>query len=91
MPSGIISKDTRKFIDSNIDSDNEYDVDPSIPFWCYDPKSKDRECCFWHLLFYPNGGPERDGIFHPCYKYETDLLEALDRHKKIAFYKAPGS
>jgi len=65
---------------------------PEVPetFWCYDSLSKQSDCCFWHYIFYPNGGPERDGLFHPCYEYETDILESLNENKCIAVYKATG-
>ena len=52
--------------------------------------SKDEDCCFWHYTFHPYGGPERDGVYHPCYQYETEILESLAENKCIAVYKATG-
>jgi hypothetical protein len=65
-------------------------------FWCYDPLCIKEDCCWWHYIFYPNGGPERDGIFHPCYLYEQEILEHLakgqfDSMKRlVCVYKATG-
>jgi len=75
---------------------------PEVPeiFWCKDSLSKEEHCCFWHFIFHPFGGPERDGIYHPCYAYEQEILdkmqmEELDEDrtnpcKWFAVYKATG-
>ena len=75
---GIASKETRQLISNATSRDT-----PDIPdhFWCKNSLSEDEDCCWWHYVFYPNGGPERDGIFHPCYKYETDILDKMEMEK----------
>lgn len=94
MPKGFVSEETKRFI--NVEGKVvEKKVYPEC-FWCYNPLSETESCCFWHYIFYPNGGPERDGIFHPCYKYEQEILEYLDQgkldsaKKMICVYKATG-
>lgn len=87
MPRGIASEATKKEIFDALDvGDTEY---PRL-FWCDNPHSKSENCCFWHWIFYPNGGPERDGIYHPVYEYEKILLKDLEEHKTIAVFKATG-
>lgn len=71
----------------NVDSG---DVEYPRTFWCDEPSSKSDQCCFWHWIFFPHGGPERDGIFHPVYEYEQILLKALQNNKCIAVFKATG-
>ena len=75
---------------------------PEVPeiFWCKDSLSKEEHCCFWHFIFHPFGGPERDGIYHPCYAYEQEILDAMQMEeldadrtnpcKWFAVYKATG-
>jgi hypothetical protein len=94
MPKGFVSEETKRFI--NVEGKIvKKKVYPEC-FWCYNPLSEDENCCFWHYIFYPNGGPERDGVFHPCYKYEQEILEYLDQgkvdsaKKMICVYKATG-
>lgn len=94
MARGFTSIDSKKAIldDSFLD---ERIIYPK-KFWCYSPKSKEKQCCFWHQMFYPYGGPERNGVFHPIYEYETELLKCLERGDKdlayrlIAVYKSTG-
>lgn len=94
MGKGFISLDSKKeILDSSILDENE-----NYPkkFWCYDPISMESNCCFWHRIFYPNGGPERNGIFHPVYEYEQILLQALEKgefdlaYRLIAVFKSTG-
>ncbi len=94
MPKGFVSEETKRFI--NVEGKVvEKKVYPEC-FWCYNPLSETESCCFWHYIFYPNGGPERDGIFHPCYKYEQEIIEYLDQgkldsaKKMMCVYKATG-
>jgi len=75
---------------------------PIVPerFWCNDSLSEDEHCCFWHFIFHPLGGPERDGVYHPCYAYEQEILnkmqmEELEENrtnscKSFCVYKATG-
>ena len=75
---------------------------PIVPlkFWCGDSLCKDEHCCYWHFVFYPFGGPERDGIYHPVYDYEQQILDKMcmedleeDRPaipKTFCVYKATG-
>jgi len=86
MPKGLISQDTRKLLLSNTPKQNTLRV-PKC-FWCKDTKSKSDECCYWHFIFYPYGGPEKNGVYHPMYKYEEEMLEALTNHKQVAVFKA---
>jgi len=94
MPKGIASEETKRHINTKARI-NEERVYPER-FWCYDPLSETEHCCWWHYIFYPNGGPERDGIFHPCYKYEQEIIEHLEQgkfdsaKKMICVYKATG-
>jgi hypothetical protein len=95
LAKGIATEETRRIILSTIEKENL-----TIPdlFFCGDSLSKVEHCCFWHYIFHPNGGPERDGIYHPVYEYELKLLEALQdnpkkyayKNKHIAVYKATG-
>jgi len=84
---GLASKETLRVIASATTEDL-----PIVPedFWCYNSKSKDEHCCFWHFIFHPYGGPERDGIFHPVYEYEQEMLKSLEQNKCLAVYKATG-
>jgi len=84
---GLASVDTTRFILENRERD-EPDIPPK--FWCDDSLSKKQDCCFWHYIFYPNGGPERDDIYHPCYDFEKKILKALETHRTMALYKATG-
>jgi len=94
MVKGFISEDTKRFLntDARVNEDKEY---PS-KFWCYNPLCEEEGCCWWHYIFYPNGGPERDGIFHPLYKYEQEIIEHLTEgefdslKKMVCVYKATG-
>ena len=94
MVKGFVSEETKRFINTE-GKVVEKKIYPE-KFWCYDPLSETESCCFWHYIFYPNGGPERDGIYHPCYKYEQEILEHLDQgqydstKKMVAVYKATG-
>lgn len=91
---GILSEDTKRTIIRNARQKEEEHVPDK--FWCYDELSTDEHCCMWHYTFYPNGGPERDGIYHPLYEYETQILEYLEQgridsaKRLIAIYKATG-
>ena len=84
---GLANKETLRIVASATTEDL-----PQIPekFWCYNSLSKSEHCCFWHFIFYPYGGPERDGIHHPVYEYEQELLKSLDENKCVAVYKATG-
>lgn len=84
---GLASEDTKKFIASHIEED-KLEVPPI--FWCDKPFSREEDCCFWHFIFFPYGGPERDGIYHPCYDYEVDILDALDKSRFLTILKATG-
>ena len=94
MPKGFVSEETKRFINT----EGKVVEKKTYPdkFWCYNPMAETEACCFWHYIFYPNGGPERDGIFHPCYLYEQEILEHLDKgkldsaSKMVAVYKATG-
>jgi hypothetical protein len=94
MVKGFVSEETKRFI--NVEGKVVEERTYPECFWCYNPLSESENCCFWHYIFYPNGGPERDGIFHPCYKYEQEILEYLDQgkldsaKKMICVYKATG-
>ena len=62
--------------------------------------SKEEHCCFWHFIFHPYGGPERDGVYHPCYAYEQEILDRMQMEelddertnpcKWFCVYKATG-
>ena len=94
---GLASKETVALINEATTRDT-----PIVPekFWCYDSLSTADDCCWWHYIFYPNGGPERHGVYHPCYAYETEILEKMqmdipdrERTKKCKWfcvYKATG-
>lgn len=90
----FISEETKRFLntEARVPEKKKY---PEV-FWCYDPLCVKEDCCWWHYIFYPNGGPERDGIFHPCYLYEQEILEYLDQGKHdsmkrlVCVYKATG-
>ena len=94
MVEGIISEKTKRFINTEgrVEDKRIYPA----KFWCYNPFSEDENCCWWHYIFYPNGGPERDGVFHPVYKYEQEILEHLEKGKydtacrMVCVYKATG-
>jgi len=94
MPKGIVSEETKRFLNTNARVKEGYEYPEK--FWCYDPMSESEHCCWWHYTFYPNGGPERDNIYHPCYKYEQEILEHLEKGKTdsskrmVCVYKATG-
>lgn len=94
MKSKLMSEDTKRIIISA--TDKKEHIEYPKKFWCYNPLSIDEHCCWWHYIFYPNGGPERDGIFHPLYKYEQEIIECLEEGRMneakrlIAVYKATG-
>ena len=94
---GLASKNTLQIIGNAATRDT-----PIVPltFWCKDSLSKDDQCCFWHYIFHPFGGPERDGIYHPCYDYEQQILDKMEMEpleedrtnpcKWFCVYKATG-
>lgn len=94
---GLAKKETLAIISSATTRDV-----PLVPeqFWCGDSESEDEHCCWWHFIFYPNGGPERDGVYHPCYEYETKILDTMQmevpnsqrtkKEKWFCVYKATG-
>lgn len=84
---GLAAKETLRIIASATTDDL-----PQVPvkFWCYDSLSKQEHCCFWHFIFHPMGGDERDGIYHPVYEYEEEMLKSLETNKCLAVYKATG-
>jgi hypothetical protein len=94
---GLASKNTLQIISNAATRDT-----PTVPmtFWCKDSLSQSADCCFWHYIFYPNGGPERDGIHHPCYEYEQEILDKMQMEeleqdrtnpcKWFCVYKATG-
>ena len=94
MTTGIASEETKRFINRE-GKVNDTKVYPE-KFWCYNPLSEHEDCCWWHYIFYPNGGPERDGVFHPVYEYEQEILEHLEKGRfdaalrLICVYKATG-
>ena len=75
---GLASKETTQLINNATTRDI-----PLVPdrFWCKDSLSDVDDCCFWHYIFYPNGGPERDGIYHSCYAYEQEILDKMQMEK----------
>lgn len=93
MPN-FVSEETKRFLNTEARIP-EKKVYPE-KFWCYNPLSVSEHCCWWHYIFYPNGGPERDGIFHPCYLYEQEIIEHLDAgrfdsaKRLVCVYKATG-
>ena len=97
MPKGLASKETLAIINDATTRDT-----PLVPerFWCKNSLSEVDDCCWWHYIFYPNGGPERDGMYHPCYEYEQKILDEMDmetpdaarkkKRKCFCVYKATG-
>lgn len=84
---GLASIETKKLI---LDQIGEDDLLCPKHFWCNNSLSKSEHCCFWHWIFYPYGGPERDGRYHPVYEYEQILLNDLEQNKLLAVFKATG-
>lgn len=94
---GLASKNTLQIIGNAATRDT-----PIVPltFWCKDSVSESDQCCFWHYIFHPYGGPERDGIYHPCYDYEQQILDKMQMEpleedrtnpcKQFCVYKATG-
>ena len=97
MGKGLASRDTHQILADAASRD--IPIVPEI-FWCKDSLSTVDHCCFWHYIFYPNGGPERDGIYHPCYDYENQILDTMQMElpdaqrtnpcKQFCVYKATG-
>ena len=97
MKIGLAKKETLQILSNAASRDI-----PIVPelFWCRDSLCTEEHCCFWHFIFYPYGGPERDGKYHPLYEYEIDILdkmqmECLDSDRTIenkwfCVYKATG-
>jgi len=84
---GLAAESTRRIILSATEK-----AEPVIPdpFWCGDSLSDTGICCFWHYIFSPNQGPERDGVYHPVYQYEVEILKALEHERHVCIYKAAG-
>jgi len=88
MPTkGLAGLETTKYI---LEQEEKPDITVPTAFWCFDSLSKKQDCCFWHFIFYPYGGPERDDIYHPCYEYEHEMLKCLDENRCLAVFKATG-
>lgn len=84
---GLAGIETTKYI---LEQQEKEEIIVPKRFWCFNSLSKDMGCCFWHFIFYPNGGPERDDIYHPCYEYEHKMLESLEKNRCLAVFKATG-
>ena len=91
---GVLSEDTKRIITKSSKDKKEETVPEH--YWCHNELSLDEHCCMWHYIFWPNGGPERDGIYHPLYWYELEILEHLEAgrvntaKRLVAIYKATG-
>jgi hypothetical protein len=86
MAKNLISQDTRKLLLHDMPSDNKLLI--PIDTWCGDAKSNKGDCCWWHFIFYPHIGPEKNGLYHPMYSYEEEFLKGLTEHRQLAVFKA---
>ena len=87
MGKGLADIDTKRLIAETVEESA-----PRVPkdFWCGDALKFYSDCCFWHYIFYPHTGPERDDLYHPVYPYEEDILNELKRTRQLCVYKATG-
>jgi len=78
MGKGLASRETHDILAQAATRDV-----PIVPdqFWCKNSLSKEEHCCFWHFVFHPYGGPERDGVYHPMYDYEQQILDKMQMEK----------
>ena len=72
---------------------NELDIFLGKPFWIEDKEKHDLEfliekgnCCFNHII----GLPVKNGIEHPIYDYELDVVDKIENHRNIWIKKASG-
>ena len=56
-----------------------------IPFWCNNNGNR-IDCCFNHII----GLPQKNGIEHPIYDYEVELLDVIERYQHLWCKKARG-
>ena len=87
MGKGLADIETKRLIASTVEESA-----PRVPkdFWCGNATKFYADCCFWHYIFYPHTGPERDDLYHPVYEYEEDILNTLKETRQLCVYKATG-
>ena len=78
---------------SNIDNKDYLSIFKDIPFWVWDQSSHKQEfiksngnCCFNHII----GLPVKNGIEHPIYDYELDVIDKIENNRNIWIKKASG-
>jgi hypothetical protein len=73
-------------------SNNLLDVFIGKPFWIADKERHDLEylidgrCCFNHII----GLPIKNGVEHPIYDYELDVIDKIEYNRNIWIKKASG-
>jgi hypothetical protein len=71
--------------DDNPITDNANLTFEGKPFWCGNSRTV-RDCCFNHII----GLPVKNGIEHPIYDYEEEMLNAIQHNKHVMIKKARG-
>ena len=80
--------------DDNLTSQKDtLDIFLNKPFWIPDKDKHDLEyliengnCCFNHII----GLPVKNGIEHPIYDYELDVVDKIENHRNVWIKKASG-
>jgi hypothetical protein len=78
---------------SQVAESNHLDIFTGKPFWISDNEKHELEnlitggqCCFNHIISLP----QKNGIVHPIYDYELDVIDKIENHRNIWIKKASG-
>jgi hypothetical protein len=72
--------------DTNNPSVN-FDIFKGLQFYCGNLVGFNPTCCFNHLIGLPK---DREGVEHPLYDYEENIIDILDNTKHLWILKATG-
>jgi hypothetical protein len=70
------------------DHKNDLEVFEGKSFYCGNSNitSDNPNCCFNHII----GLPVKNGVEHPVYDYELNVVKAIEQHRNIWIKKASG-
>jgi len=78
---------------SQVAESNQLDIFTGKPFWISDNEKHELEnlitggqCCFNHIISLL----QKNGIVHPIYDYELDVIDKIENHRNIWIKKASG-
>jgi hypothetical protein len=73
--------------DSDLKQSNILDVFVGKPFWCGNLAADSTPtCCFNHII----GLPIKNGVEHPIYDYELDVIDKIEENRNVWIKKASG-